>query len=209
MHWWVAPGTVAATLAYFRAHPVDGTRLTGTGSVGGPGSGNVQSLDFAADGPARVRPRIYTQLELQVDVMKIGHRVGIGADADAVVLPQRTKAENIPTTVGSVHVVVDRGDSAPRVARTLGAKAARRLAKLVDHLPVANPLPLPCPMGRGFTDTLTFPVAGRQIRVRAEVDGCGPVTVFGPDALRPVLSGGATVDRAVRAVLHLPGNYGN
>jgi hypothetical protein len=201
-HWWVAPGTVAANLAYFRAHPVDGTHLDGTGSVAGPGSGNVRTLDFGADGPTWVRSKIYTQLELGVDVMKIGDHVGIRADADAIVLPQRTKAEQIPTTVRSVHVVAHRGRSGRKTVGTLGATEARRLAELVNGLPVENPEPIPCPAAfPGYDDTLTFRGAGAPIRVRAQSDGCGAVTVFRPHALHPVLSDGAAVDHAVRAAL--------
>jgi hypothetical protein len=200
-HWWVAPGSVAATLAYFKAHPVSDTSLAGTGSVGGPGSGNVRSVDFAADG-RWVRPTIYTQLELEVDVMKIGDHVGIRADADAIVLPQRTRAEHIPSTVQSVHIVVGPGRTGRKIVRTLGAAAARRLAKIVDGLPVANPEPIPCPATLpGYNDTLTFRGAGSPIRVSAQNDGCGAVTVFRPRALRPELSDGAAVDHAVRAAL--------
>jgi hypothetical protein len=200
-HWWVAPGSVAATLAYFKAHPVSDTSLAGTGSVGGPGSGNVQSLDFAANGHW-LRPETYTQLELEVDVMKIGDHVGIRADADAIVLPRRTRAEHIPTTVQSVHLVVGPGRSGHKIVRTLGAAAARRLARIVNRLPVANPEPIPCPADLpGYTDTLTFRGAGSPIRVSAQSDGCGAVTVYRPHALHPVLSDGPAVDHAVRAAV--------
>lgn len=201
-HWWVAPGSVAAALVYFKAHPVSGTTLSGTGSTGGPGSGNLRTLDFSADGRSWSRPKLYTQLGLEVDVMKIGDHVGIRADADAIVLPQRTRAEYIPSSVTSVHVVVGRGSGKHTIERTLGAAAARRLAKVVDRLPVANPEPIPCPAQLpGYGDTLTFRGAGAPIRVRAESDGCGAVTVYRPHALQPTLSDGAAVDKAARAAL--------
>lgn len=63
-------------------------------------------------------------------------------------------------------------------------------------------------MDRGFTDTLTFHAATGDIRVRASVGGCGPVNIDRPQQLKPGLSGGGVVDRALTKALGLPRNYG-
>jgi hypothetical protein len=129
-------------------------------------------------------------------------------DTDAIWLPQRTAGQRVPLTVTSVDVVVDRNGYAQTVRRTLPAGDARALASLVNGLHVETPGIFSCPMMRGFVDTLTFHTAQGSVTVRADADGCTPVTIEGSARRGPTLSGGALVDRAVLHLLDLPRNYG-
>lgn len=206
--WWTAPGTPAATLQFVRTHLPAGLTAGGTSRSGGSGP-DVQGLFFDATGTQWSRPASYTGLELLVTVTPLGSGVAIRADSEAIWLPQRTADQNIPLTAGSVDVVLDRRGNAPTVRRTLGASAARSLATVVNHLPVATPGITHCAVNRGFTDTLVFHDQRGSVTVRAAVGGCSGVTVtIGGDTRGPALHGGDAVDLAITNELGLPHNYG-
>ena len=205
--WWTAPGTVSAALSYLRSHVPRGVTPNGSMRAGGTGP-SVQGLTFAADGKQWSRPTVYTEFEMQITATPLGSGVAIRVDTQAVWLPPRTSAELIPTSVTSVHVVVDRNGRAATARRTLGRVPARSLATVVNRLPVDVSGHLSCPAEFGFVDTLTFRGPDGAVRVRAGADGCGFVTIYRPRALRPMLSGGYSVDHAVTAALGLPRGYG-
>jgi hypothetical protein len=205
--WWTAPGTPDA-LQFFRTHLPAGVTPGGSSSTGGRGP-NVQGLFFDASGPQWRRPAVYTELALLVSVTPLGNGTAIRVDAQAIWLPQHTADEQIPLSVTSVEVVVDRRGSAATVRRQLDASDARSLAAVVNHLAVSTSGIFHCPMDRGFTDTLTFHDTRGEIVVRADVGGCTPVKVLINGNQRvPTLQGGALVDHAVTKALGLPRSYG-
>lgn len=203
--WWTAPGTMTETLAFFTAHPVRGTKPNGSSSAGGPSGITAQEVSFGPKGTAWSNPTVYTELELLVEVAPAGDGVAIRVDAEAVWLPQRTRAEHIPANVRSVDVVVNRNGRADMVRRTLGAARARELAAVVNGLPVSVPGVFNCPNDQGWIDTLVFHSANGDIRVVAHAGGCAPVEVAGQE---PVLSGAWGVDAALLKLLGLPRGYG-
>jgi hypothetical protein len=203
--WWTAPGTVADAIAYVKAHVA--APLLAEGSVSGSG-GVGPALDGLILGLVEHRSDAYTGLQLLFSVVAYGDGVAVRVDSQAVWLPERTAAEQIPADVTEVDIVVDRGTHAATVRKTLAGDAARSIAQLVNSLPTANPGARSCPMDPGFTDVLTFRGAGPTIVVTATVGGCASVQVGTPNGTQPTLDGAVRVDAAVTRALGLPTDYG-
>jgi hypothetical protein len=206
--WWIGTGTVGAAFHYFANHLPDGLTKSGSGSASGPNGPTVEGLTFDAAGPDWSKPTIYSNLELDVEAVQLGDQVGIRVDAQGLWLVQRTDAENIPDSVSSVDVVVSRPGRASAVTRTLDAKDARQLAKLINALPVAMRGQFSCPMDFGGTDTLTFRAGTITRQVRVDPTGCQGVTLAGSAKNFPGLTGGGKVNISLMKMLGLPKDYG-
>lgn len=206
--WWTTSRSAQDVLDYFGSHVPGGIEQNGSFNGVGDFDRAYRGLTFGGNAPEWVKPAVFTQLELLIEVTPYQGRTAVRVDAHAIWLPQRTAAETVPLAVTSVEVVVDRRGSAPTVRRTLAAAQARSLARVVNGLPVATPGTISCPMMRGFTDVLTFHSAHGVVAVNAEADGCGFVRVVSAPGDAPSLSGGAIVDHAVLRFFGLPRNYG-
>lgn len=206
-HWWIAPGTVHAALSYFRAHLPAGLSWEGGSSSSGPNTATVKGLFFGASGPRWSSPDL-ASLQLQITAVQLGSSVGIRVDAQSVWLHRRTAAETIPMSVTTVDVVVARPGKDTTVRRTLGATAARRLARIVNRLRVGISGARSCPADFGASDRLTFHASATEIVAIAEVAGCETVGISADGKAQPYLQGTPGVDRAVLAAMHLPPHYG-
>ncbi len=97
---------------------------------------------------------------------------------------------------------------AATVQRTLGAKDARKLAKVIDGLPVGMSGMFSCPMDTGGSDTLTFHAGSLTRQVRVDPTGCQSVTFAGSAHNFPGLTGGGKVNSTLMKLLGLPNGYG-
>ena len=189
--WWTAPGTVAAALRYLRAHPPTHLRVTGRGTFTSP---DVVVKSLLLDGRDTTA---YRQLTLVMAVTRNGRGVAVRADAEAVWLPRRMRAEHIDAAgLTSVEVTITRPGKAPTVHRTLAGHRARVLATIVNHLQVRAPGTYHCPADLGYVDFFTFHGRGPDVVVRAEATGCTTVLVRVSGRRQPVLQGGSILDRA-------------
>jgi len=195
--WWLVPGGVDRVLAYVAAHRPAGVIASGSEDTGGGGGPTVQGLSFDATGPQWRQPSIYADFQLAVVATADGNRTALRVDAEATWLPARSASSRIPDPVTTVDVVERRGGGAITVRRTLPAAAARRLAVLVNALPVQVPGSYNCPMDDGRTDALTFHAPGRSITVTVRVTGCGEVSVGRAGPGHPILLGGRDLHSAV------------
>jgi len=149
----------------------------------------------------------YSQLTLVVAVTREGQGVAVRADAEAVWLPRRTAAEHIGATLTLLDVTVIRPGVAPTVHRTVTGHLARRLADVVDHLPVRSPGLSICPNDPGYADLLVFHLDGPDVVVRADATGCATAQLTVSHRTQPSLQGGSAVDSAVIKALDLPAAY--
>jgi hypothetical protein len=204
--WWTTAAPQHEVLQYFIAHLPPGLSRSGSFSTHHNNAETSRGLLVEGEGAAWLRPAVYSQLELTIEVAPLGSGAGTGirVDAHAIWLPQRNARQRIPLSVTSVDVVIDRREYAPTVRRTLPESDARILARIINGLHAETPGILSCPMDRGFVDTLTFHVPGRVINVRAEVGGCPTVRIAGNAG--PVLGG--EFDPTLLRLLDLPRNYG-
>jgi hypothetical protein len=204
---WTAPGTMSAAIAYFKANPPTGMKLTGTmtggNANGNTGTGTVDEQGVTFEGPSTTTSQ---SPQLEITVVPLGGGVGVRVDAMAIWIPTKPASEHIGT-VTSVDITVDRRASAPTVRRILTGAPAQRLADAVDALPVGTTSVRFCALDRGFSDDLVFHAGARTIHVVNRVGGCGGVRVTVGRAAQPELSG--SVDPLVTKELALPANYGN
>jgi hypothetical protein len=202
---WTAPGTVEQAMAYVKAHAQPRLVVSVVESSHG---GNTPAVSGVTLDPVAGYPSdAFAELSGIVTIVAYRGGVAMRADAQAVWLPERTAAQQIPAGVTAVDVVVERGTRAVTVRRTLTGEAARSLARLVNGLPTLSPGTRFCPAYHfGFTDVLTFRGVGSPIAVTAEVGGCQSVQVGG--AAGPLLEAGG-LDAAVLRALGLPSNYGD
>lgn len=193
---WTAPGTIAAAIAFYQAHPPAGMALTGTESAGpGNAAGAEQGLTFEGRSTARTQSP-------QIQVRVVPYRSGVVVRVDSMAIAVAPKPASASVgAVTSVDVAVLRPHAAPTVRRTLSGLPAQRLADAVDALPVRPLGQYGCGMDRGFTDQLIF---RSSHRVREVVVRLGCVGVEIGDT---TLNG--TVDLQVTAALGIPADYGN
>lgn len=141
--WWTLPGGPDAVVAYIRAHPPAGARLTGTGS-GSNGQGqSMRSLDF----DWRPVTRTLGVRHLRVTVTALpGGETGLLAESQSQWIVPRPAGERVPRGVRVVDVQAGpRGEPAKIVRTVTGRAEIHRLIALVDSLEIVQPVEMSCP----------------------------------------------------------------
>lgn len=165
--YWRVRGDATALLAWEKAH-VSRSFSRQDVMIGPPSWNTVYTLPPV--------PGLFAKREMNVQYYEVGGGVTvIMADALVAWEPPRPASEAVPA---SVRVVTVTGSSmaAPKQATITSAPVVRRLAALVNGLPLSIIGTLPCPSGWGFTLTFRDTVSGPPVAVAAGPWGCGSVS---------------------------------
>jgi hypothetical protein len=203
--WWQAPGQPQAVLAWEQAHLPRSFTSAGSGSGSGPGVATAWSQEFSL--PAV--PAVLNSRELVIEVVSAGHgQTDIRVDSQVTWLPAKPAAERAPAAATSVTIRSLPGSLVapqPPTPVTITSQASlRRIAALIDSLPVWPLGTYNCPADNGSGLELTFRGADGRTLAMVDADGTGCETVsmtVGGQSL-PTLSGGAAVVQQALALTH-------
>lgn len=189
--WWIVPLPRAETIAFLRAHPPPGSKLTGSGQSGS-GRLVVNGEDKVGDveeewqefGFAPVAGTIARSSLLVTAVQLPDGSTGVRADAQVVWLTPRPPAEIVPpgSRLMRVSVLSEIPENRPD-QRPFTVTSVRRIAavvKLLNSLPAAQPGTLSCPSDLGNRVHLSFYTrSGSTPLSTASIDpeGCGGVSL--------------------------------
>jgi hypothetical protein len=189
---WSAPGGVAAAVAYLQAHVPSGLGLEEVG----PGAPTVT---YVGESNAA-----YSSARLHMDVVPYEGGVAVRARSEVLWQPKAGSGRPLPADIAAVEITVRRADKAPTVTRVLLGAEARKLATLINALPVADPNTAVCSADTGLRDDLAFRTSSGSVKVSVKVGACGSVLVGGSVNL----TGADQLDAAVLEALGLPTSYG-
>jgi len=200
--WWQAPGTPQAVLGWERAHLP--RRLVASGS--GSATDGLAWDDFSLP-PV---PGVLNSRELVVEVTSSGGQTVVRVDAQVTWLPAKPATERIPSAARVVTITaipgLDATGRTPAPVTITSAAAVRRIASLIDGLPVFPPGTYSCPADTGRALRMTFRAvaSGPALAVAtAALDGCGGVGLTVGGAAQPGLSDGPSLARQVLAIAGL------
>lgn len=189
---WQVPGQPRSLLAWERAHLPHRFALTGSGSLGSR-KGTAWFDEFSL----RPVPSVLVERYLLVEVVSAGHgKTDIRVDAQVVWLPAKSAAELVPSSARVVTVVLQAGNGAGYRQRAGKATVTdparvRRLAALVNGLPLAPWETISCPKYSGGAVTLTFRArAGGPalVKLSADLIGCPPAAFTAHGRQLPLLT---------------------
>jgi hypothetical protein len=173
--WWLAPGRAATIIAWETAH----LPRTFTASSSAVSSGPVATTVTAQFYEVRPVPRGLVGQYLIVSVADLGGgKAAIRVDAEVGYQPSRPAGEKVPVTATVVTITAVSGYSgatAPPPATITSASVVRKLAALVNSLPLSTaPQDAPCPMIPGLVLRLTFraTAGGPPLAVAEGPGGC-------------------------------------
>jgi hypothetical protein len=180
--WWTVPGSFSNAAAFVKAHPPTGAKRTTTGSAIQSGSITETFVGFSLP----TNPVVLWQRQLVVVIAQLPDGVtGIRVDAEVEWTVPRPAGERVPRAADLLTVT--RGTMPgwpPPVSRTVTDRARiRRVAAMLDRLPVVQPVAVACPaLFAEPTITLTFlagPGGPRLARATMPADGpegsCAPI----------------------------------
>jgi len=201
--YWRASGSATALQAWEKAH-ISRSFSRQDVIIGPPSWNTVYTLPAV--------PGVLPQREMNVQFYDAGGGTAvIMADAMVAWQPSRPASEVIPAAVTAVTIAPSGPwpGTAPKQVTITSAPTARRLAALVNGLPLSTVAQgVPCPMGSGFTLTFRTAVSGPPAAVADGPGACGQVDLElnGKDE-PPLLPSGASAYRA--AVLKTAGLHWN
>ena len=167
--WWQAPGQPMALINWEQAHLPRPFR-PGDSDYGPPSWDREWDL-----GPA---PGGILARTLVVEAVSLGHgQAGLRVDAQVSWQPPRPASDAVPATATAVTLTElpsldPRAQRPPAPVTITDPAVIRRLAALVNGLPLATTVGFSCPLGPGYSVRLTF---------RARPGGPPVATVAGPD----------------------------
>jgi hypothetical protein len=188
--WWIVRSGLDV-LSYIAAHRPAGTKVTTTGSGGGP---NVPASRFEAiDWPAIHGVLSSRELVVYAVTLPDGS-TAVRLDAEVVWLTARSPSELIPSRTQRVTIAVL--GPANRVVQgplsVTDAKAVKRVVALLNGLGVAQPGPVFCPADFGTRIRLAFHAgSGAPPLAVANIDpgGCLNVSLTIGGHAQPALAG--------------------
>jgi hypothetical protein len=197
--WWSLPGSPEAVLESIKRRPPAGSRLFEESSDVQLGVGELsRSIEFSWPSVAGV---LASRALLLTAVAEPGGTTGLRADAQVVWIVPRAVSERIPAQARVLEIAYSKGGKPPRMLTVQNRSAVRRIAALIDALPIVQPSdPHSCPAMRANprTVTLTFRAAptGRPLAeaTQSEPPGvCAPMSIEIHGTRRPALTGAETV----------------
>jgi hypothetical protein len=205
--WWQAPGSPQAVLGWERAHLPRWFSATGSSTLYGPGTTAAWSDSFSLP----VIPAVLNSRQLLVEVASSGSgQTAVRVDAQVTWLPVKPASERIPAAARVVTIAaipgLDATGRTPAPVTITSAAAVRRIASLIDGLPVFPPGTHSCPADTGRELRMTFraTAGGPALAVAtADLDGCGGVGLTIGGATQPALSDGPSLAGQVLAIAGL------
>jgi hypothetical protein len=201
--WWSVPGSPQAVLESIKQQPPEGSHLFGESSDIQLGVGEVShSIEFSWPPVAGV---LASRALLLTAVAEPGGTTGLRADAQVVWVVPRPVSERIPARARVLEVDYSKGGKPPREFTVLNRRAVRRIAALIDGLPIVQPIdPHSCPamQANPRTVTITFRAAptGRALAEATQVEppgSCAAMSLEIYGTRRPALTGARAVLRAL------------
>ncbi len=186
--WWTTSEAPSEVLAYLKSHVPTGASQSGTGSVSDGRTGSSSELvgfEWPAVGP------VLGDRELQVTVSALpGGRTGILAEAQSDWVVPRSQSERVPAAATAVRITLQRrsipvGTRKPVSASYVLITSPRRVlraVRLVDSLPVVQPIEIMCPL---------ILLTGQSLTVTYSAGPAGPALAQAQVSLQAPSSGGA------------------
>jgi hypothetical protein len=191
--WWLAPGQPQHVLAWEQAHLPHQFASAGTSSAGDHGTIYMWGAQFSLPPVPNLLPERYLLVEV---VSAGGGKTAIRVDSQVIWLPVKPASERVPSSAQVVTLTFPAGIGSGNIRRTgpvtvTDPAVVRRIAALVDGLPLAPWAYISCPMYTGGGVVLTFRarVGGPVLAtVSATADGCPPATVTVDGKQQPALN---------------------
>jgi hypothetical protein len=193
--WWTTTEPAREVLAYVKSHTPAGASQSGTGSVSDNRTGGSSEM-VGFDWPAV--NSVLGDRELQVTVSALtGGRTGILAEAQSDWVVPRSPSERVPAAATTVRVTLQQRSIPVSTRKPVTASFALitapqtvlRAVRLVDSLPVVQPVAIMCPLilltGQSLTVTYNAGPAGPAL-ARAQVSLQTPSS-GGADSCDPIL----------------------
>lgn len=209
--WWRVSGTPQALLAWEKSRLPSRFTGTGSGTVGSPPA--MWSVQYSLP-PV---PGVLTDRNLAMEAVNAGGgQTVVRIDAQVAWLPPKPASERVPAAAKVVTISATPGPmvgaKVPAPATITNAATVRRIASLIDGLPLFPPGRYSCPaeLGRAVQMTFRARAGGPPLGVvTAPLTGCQGVRFIVGGKSQPPLAGGADVARQVLAIsgLHWSG-YG-
>jgi hypothetical protein len=140
---WRVPGSPTATLDYVQNHPPAGARLLSSrvnSDRNGPQAYTL-SLGWPPVGGA------LGNRQVNVTTASLGDDLtGVLVQAESVFREDRPTWERVPSGIRLITIAAGPLSGAPTVRSVAGAGRVRRLIRLFDGLPVAQPVAVACPV---------------------------------------------------------------
>jgi hypothetical protein len=181
--WWTVPGSMSQVAAFVKAHPPMGAKRSTTGSAVQNGSITETFVGFSW----RAIRGVLWQRQLVVVLAGLPDGVtGVRADAEVEWTVPRPAIERVPPGAGLLTVARSTlpGWPPPLSLAVTDKTRIRRLAAMLDRLPILQPVAVACPaLFAAPTISLTFSAASGGpplARATMPVDGpegsCAPIT---------------------------------
>lgn len=190
---WKVPGQPRQLLNWEAAHLRHQFASAGTSAESDHGTTILWGAEYSL--PAV--PSVLLERDLLIAAVRAGHgKTDIRVDAQITWVPAKPAAELVPKTARVVTVHLQAGYGAGLTLRAgtatvTGPAGVRRIAALVDALPLAGWETISCPMYSGGEVTLTFRArAGGPalVKVSADLIGCPPATFTAGGRQLPMLT---------------------
>ena len=165
--WWRVPGGPSAAIAYVRAHPPRGSRLSATGTVGNQRAGTSARL---IDDQWPAVPGVLGARELAVTATSLPDgETGMLAEAQSDWIVARPAGEHIPASTRAIQITSGAPPGNPSVSLSVTDPVmVRRIVVLINRLPIAQPVTIACPEltdPRLITMTFARELGGRALAV--------------------------------------------
>lgn len=210
--WWSVPGNPQTAMSWVKAHLASRFTPSGSGTVGAPPA--MWSDQYSLPPVAGV----LTQRELTVAAVSAGGgHTAVRIDAQVAWLPAKPASERVPATAKTVTLSAAPGSTVgaktPSPVTITNPALVRRIASLVNALPLFPPGRYSCPAELGKAVQMTFRASpgGPPLAVAtAPVTGCQGLRLIVSGKPQPALAGGTDVARQVLAIggLHWTGYDG-
>jgi hypothetical protein len=201
--WWSVPGSPVTVLESVKENPPAGSRFSEEGSLIQRGVGEL-SRSVVFSWPSV--PGVLGSRALLVEaVAEPGGMTGLRVDAQIIWIVPRPVSEQIPARARVLEVDYSEGGKPQREFTVLNRRAVRRIAALIDGLPIVQPsYPHSCPAMQANPRivTLTFRAAptGKALAEATQDEPPGSCTAMGLEihgTRRPALTGAETVLRVL------------
>jgi hypothetical protein len=156
--WLLAPGTVRGVDRWFRAHAPADSYLEQSGDLG---SSKELGRSLWFDVSERSR-RVYGPSVILAITALPGHRVGIRLEVQQVWITPHPAAAKVPGAARVLYVFRASGGGKPRWQVIRAPRRVRRIARVIDHLPAAQPQVVYCPESFGAHVRVTMKFKERE-----------------------------------------------
>jgi hypothetical protein len=197
--WWTIDRKPAGVRRAFHAKLAKHPRLAGLAFRSSYGF--ASSNGIRGDGYSAHRVSYAAGISFEVTTVKIAHGTAYRIDARAVWSWPKNAYDHV-TSPTQADVFVNRPHGGYGII--VGAHLARRLARIVNHLPTFPPGAMPCPADRPHdNDVIRFHTAKGTVVVHVQATGCRRVTIrVGSHHGRALQDAAGRLNRTVR---HLAG----